>query len=247
MHRVSPGGVPFHVLNRAVGRRTVFESAADYEGFVETVAETLRIRRMRICGYCVMPSHWHMVLWPEHDGELSVFLQHLTNLHVKRWKRAHNEIGLGHLYQGRFKSFPIQTTDYFHAVVRYGERNPLRANLVSRAEAWPWSSLGQASAACPIPLSAWPVPGPADQHRDLWIEHVNRPQTEGELAGVRASVSRGRPYGDDAWVTQAATRLDLGSTIRPRGRPRAAEGHAPPLRPASCPDLVAVTFIRYAS
>jgi len=223
MHRVSPGGVPFHVLNRAVGRRTVFESAADYEGFIETVAETLRIRRMRICGYCVMPSHWHMVLWPEHDGELSVFLQHLTNLHVKRWKRSHNEIGLGHLYQGRFKSFPIQTTDYFHAVVRYGERNPLRANLVSRAEAWPWSSLGQASAACPIPLSAWPVPGPADQHRDLWIEHVNRPQTEGELAGVRASVSRGRPYGDDAWVTQAATRLDLGSTIRPRGRPRAGE------------------------
>ena len=66
------------------------------------VAETLRIRRMRICGYCVMPNHWHMVLWPEHDGDLSAFLQHLTNLHVKRWKRAHHEIGLGHLYQGRF-------------------------------------------------------------------------------------------------------------------------------------------------
>jgi len=224
MHRVSPGGVPFHVLNRAVGRRTVFESTADYEGFIETVAETHRIRRMRICGYCVMPNHWHMVLWPEHDGDLSAFLQHLTNLHVKRWKRAHSEIGLGHLYQGRFKSFPIQTTDYFHAVVRYVERNPLRANLVARAEAWPWSSLGQASAACPIPLSAWPVPSLADQHRDLWIEHVNRPQTEGELAGVRASVNRGRPYGDDAWVTQAATRLDLGATMRPRGRPRAGEG-----------------------
>jgi putative transposase len=64
------------------------------------------------------------------------------------------------------------------------------------------------------------VPGPADQHRDLWIEHVNRPQTEGELAGVRASVSRGRPYGDDAWAMQAAQRLDLGATMRPRGRPR---------------------------
>ncbi len=71
MHRVSPGGVPFHVLNRAVGRRTFFESATDYEGFVETGAETLRIRRMRICGCCVMPNHWHFVLWPEHDGELA--------------------------------------------------------------------------------------------------------------------------------------------------------------------------------
>jgi putative transposase len=221
--RVAPGGVPFHVLNRSVGRRTIFESAADYECFIGTVAETLRIRRMRICGYCVMPNHWHMVLWPKQAGELSAFLQHLTNLHVKRWKCVHNEIGHGHLYQGRFKSFPIQTADYFHTVVRYVERNPLRANLVSRAEAWPWSSLGQASAACPIPLSAWPVPGPADHYRDLWIEHVNRPQTEGELAGVRASVNRGRPYGDEAWVTQEAKRLSLGATMRPLGRPRAGD------------------------
>ena len=68
------------------------------------------------------------------------------------------------------------------------------------------------------------MPGPADQHRDLWIEQVSRPQTEGELASVRASVNRGRPYGDDAWVTQAAKRLDLGATMRPRGRPRAGEG-----------------------
>lgn len=73
-----------------------------------------------------------------------------------------DEIGLGHLEQGRFKSFPIQTDDSFHTVVRYVERNPLRANLVARAEQWPWSSLGQASAADPIQLSAWPVPGPAE-------------------------------------------------------------------------------------
>jgi putative transposase len=224
LHRVAPGGLPFHVLNRAVGRRTVFERAADYEAFIATVSETLRTRRMRICGYCVMPNHWHMVLWPEQDGDLSAFLQHLTNLHVKRWKRAHDEIGLGHLYQGRFKSFPIQTTEYFHAVVRYVERNPLRANLVSRAEAWPWSSLGQASPAGPIPLSAWPVPGPADRHRDLWIEWVNRPQTEGELASVRASANRGRPYGDEAWAKQVAQRLGLGATLRPRGRPKAGAG-----------------------
>ena len=225
--RIAPGGVPFHVLNRAVGRRTIFESPADYECFRETVAETLRVRRMRICGYCVMPNHWHIVLWPQDDGDLSAFLHHLTNLHVKRWKRAHGEIGCGHLYQERYKSFPIQTTDYFHTVVRYVERNPLRANLVTRAEAWPWSSLGQVSAACPIPLSVWPVPSPADQHRDLWIEHVNRPQTEGELACVRDSLHRGRPYGDERWVTQVAERLGLSATMRPRGRPKTGTGLTP--------------------
>jgi putative transposase len=226
VNRIAPGGLAFHVLNRSVGRRTLFESAADYESFVAIITETLRTRRMRICGYCLMPNHWHMVLWPERDGELSAFLHHLTNLHVKRWKWAHDEIGLGHLYQGRFKSFPIQTTDYFHAVVRYVERNPLRANLVPRAEAWRWSSLGQASPSNPIPLSEWPVPSPADRHRDLWIEWVNRPQTDGELASVRTSANRGRPFGDDQWVTQVAEQLQLGATLRPRGRPRAGEGSA---------------------
>ena len=218
--RVSPGGVPFHVLNRSVGRRTVFESPADFDAFVETVGEALRTRPMRICGYCVMPNHWHMVLWPEHDGDLSAFVQHCTNLHVKRWKRTHGETGLGHLYQGRFKSFPIQTEDYFHRVIRYVERNPLRANLVDRAEAWPWSSLGQASSGGPIPLAGWPVLGPAKHERDRWIAWVNQPQTEDELARLRACTARGRPFGDQRWVEQVAAHLDLGATLRPRGRPR---------------------------
>ncbi len=107
--------------------------------------------------------------------------------------------------------------------LRYVERNPLRANLVARAEAWPWSSLGQASPDSPIRLSPWPVPGPADRHRDLWIDWVNRPQTEGELSSVRASANRGRPYGDDAWVKQVAEQLELGATWRPRGRPRGGD------------------------
>ena len=219
-NRVSPGGLAFHVLNRSVGRRTVFGSPADYDAFIQTVAEALRTRPMRVCGYCVMPNHWHMVLWPERDGDLSAFVQHVTNLHVKRWKRFHDEIGHGHLYQGRFKSFPIQTADYFQCVVRYVERNPLRANLVARAEEWPWSSLGQGSPAGPIPLAPWPAPGPSERHSNQWIEWVNRPQTEGELARLRMCAVRGQPFGDDCWVQEVAARLDLVATLRPRGRPR---------------------------
>jgi REP element-mobilizing transposase RayT len=76
-NRNAPGGLPFHVLNRAVGRRKVFESPADYMAFGDAVSEALRTRPMRICSYCVMPNHWHMVLWPKRDGELSAFVQHL--------------------------------------------------------------------------------------------------------------------------------------------------------------------------
>jgi putative transposase len=205
----------------------VFESSADYMAFVESVGEALRTRPMRICSYCVMPNHWHMVLWPERDGELSAFVQHLTNLHVKRWKFAHCEVGHGHFYQGRFKSFPIQTEHYFLTVVRYVERNALRAGLVTRAEDWPWSSLGQGSSTGPVPLSAWPLPLGADRHGDAWMDWVNRPQTEGELADVRLCTNRGRPFGDDGWVRQIAARLDLGATLQPRGRPRGINANAP--------------------
>lgn len=213
--------MPFHVLNRSVGRRTLFCCSADYGAFVETVAEALRTRPMRICGYCVMPNHWHMVLWPEGDGHLSAFVQHFTNLHVKRWKWAHGEVGLGHLYQGRFKSFPIQSDEYFQSVVRYVERNPLRAHLVARAEDWPWSSLGQGSTSAPIPLAPWPVPSPTARHGASWVEWVNRPQTEAELDRLRSCAARGQPFGDEGWVAQVAAQLDLTATLRARGRPRA--------------------------
>ena len=90
---------------------------------------------------CLMKNHWHFVLWPENDGDLGSFLQRLTITHVTRWQRNYNMVGYGHMYQGRFKSFPVETDDYFYQVMRYTERNALRANLVARAEDWQWGSL----------------------------------------------------------------------------------------------------------
>ncbi|MEX1027694.1 MAG: transposase, partial [Candidatus Paceibacterota bacterium] len=69
--RVAPGGYVYHVLNRGVGRCRLFYKPRDYEAFEEIVEETLLTRAMRICGFCLMPNHWHLVLWPEHDGELA--------------------------------------------------------------------------------------------------------------------------------------------------------------------------------
>jgi putative transposase len=124
-----------------VGRRTLFDKEGDFLAFKRVVEETLRTCKMRIWAYCLMSNHWHFVVWPESDGDLPTFMQQLTNMHVKRWKEHRREVGLGHLYQGRFKSFPVETDDYFYQVVRYVERNALRANMVLRAEDWPWSSL----------------------------------------------------------------------------------------------------------
>src|SRR5271157_4314163 len=117
--RHSPGGMVFHVLNRGVGRRLLFTKDEDFWAFERVVEETLRSRRMRLCAYCLMPNHWHFVVWPERDGDLPAFMQQVTNTHVKRWKEHRHEIGYGHLYQGRYKCFPVETEDYFYQVVRY--------------------------------------------------------------------------------------------------------------------------------
>jgi putative transposase len=81
-----------------------------------------------------MPNHWHLVLWPRKKGELSEFMRWLTVTHTQRWHASHRTSGTGPLYQGRFKSFPIEDDDHLLAVVRYVERNALRAKLVARAE-----------------------------------------------------------------------------------------------------------------
>lgn len=193
----------------------IFEGDEDYAAFQRVIEETLRVARMRICAYCWLPNHWHFVLWPERDGELSEFIQRMANMHTQRWQRAKGKVGYGHLYQGRFKSFPVESDDSFYRVVRYVERNALRAGLVARAEAWIWGSLHGRRTNRRGPLQgAWPLPEPTD-----WCAQVNQPETEAEEA-IRRCVRRGCPYGGDSWADQVAGQLGLESTLHPRGRPR---------------------------
>jgi putative transposase len=218
--RFLPGGMVFHVLNRGVNRRTLFFDASEYQAFIVDVLETLRTRPMRICSYCIMPNHWHMVLWPERDGDVTLFVHHLASLHSLRWKRRHEEVGLGPLYQGRFKAFPVQTDCHFHTVVRYVERNPLRANLVQNAAVWRWSSLGQVASPMQIPVSDWPDGLSRPIRGSEWVEWVNTPQTIAEVDSVRRCARRGCPLGDDRWAGDTAASLGLESTMRQSGRPR---------------------------
>ena len=98
------------------------------------------------------------------------------------------------------------------------EGNGQRANLTRRAEEWRWGSLyrwQRGSADDRRLLAAWPMPRPAN-----WLEHVNTPQTDAELAALRCCVNRGSPYGSESWTGTAVRQLCLESTLRPRGRPR---------------------------
>jgi putative transposase len=208
----------FHVLNRRVERLPLFKKDDDFNAFEDIIKKTLAHRPMRICAYCLMPNHWHFLLWPEKNEDLARFMQGLTNTHVQRWQRHYDSVGHGHVYQGRYKSFPVETDEYFYQVARYIERNPLRANLVDRATDWPWSSLWcrrSGSGSDKAMLSQWPLPRPRD-----WTKYVQSVETEGELVSLRRSVRRGQPFGSSVWVERTAKRLGLQSTTRRRGRPR---------------------------
>jgi putative transposase len=212
--RASLGGWCYHVLNRGNARAEVFHKEEDYAAFVALFEPACERLPMRILGYCLMPNHFHLVLWPHQDGDLGRWMQWLMTAHVRRYHRQHG--GSGHVWQGRFKAFPIQADDHYLTVLRYVERNPLRARLARKAESWRWSSLRQRIAPpADSVLTNGPVALPSD-----WPQLVQQPQTEAELTALRASVARGTPFGGPRWTRHAARQLDLESTLRPRGRPR---------------------------
>jgi len=214
--RASLGGWCYHVLNRGNARADVFHKDHDYAAFVALFEPACERVPMRLLGYCLMPNHFHLLLWPHRDGDLGRWMQWLLTSHVRRYHRHYG--GSGHVWQGRFKAFPIQEDEHYLTVLRYVERNPLRARLTRKAESWLWSSLRQrTSAASDSILSPGPVAIPSN-----WQDLVHQPQTEAELSALRRSVQRGTPFGGPRWTQRAARDLGLEFTLRPRGRPRKA-------------------------
>ncbi len=212
--RASRANWCYHVLNRGNGRADVFHKDEYYEAFVRLMELACERLPMRLLGWCLMPNHFHLVLWPRKDGDLGRWMQWLLTSHVRRYHRNYHSSG--HVWQGRFKAFPIQRDEHFLTVLRYVERNPLRARLVKHAEDWQWSSLACRGAKASDTIL---FPPPVTLPRN-WNRLVNRPQTERELEAIRRSVVRGTPFGSDDWTKTAVKRLGLQSTIRPRGRPR---------------------------
>jgi putative transposase len=206
-------------MNRTSSGIVLFEDAGDYQAFERVLAEALaRQPSMRLCDYCEMPNHFHLVLWPRGDGELSRFMQWLTMTHTQRWHAHRHSTGHGHLYQSRFKSFAIQQDEHFLSVCRYVERNPLRANLVRRAQDWPYSSMAarlDKEHVLAGRLCEWPVERPRD-----WVNLVNQPQNEDEVAALKRAMEREQPFGSEQWALRTARRLGVESSLRPRGRPR---------------------------
>jgi putative transposase len=212
--RASVGNVCYHVINRGNGRARVFHDDADFQAFIDLLPLACERLPMRVCGYCLMSNHFHLVLWPRHDRDLSHWMQWLLTAHVRRHHKRHR--GSGHVWQGRFKAFPIQQDEHLLTVLRYVERNPLRARMVRSAKNWKWSSLRSYVGRS---RPAWLHEGPVDRPR-RWLEDVNRAQPHEVEQALRRSIQRGTPFGGEAWARRTADRLGLEASLNPRGRPR---------------------------
>ena len=154
--RAALGGICYHVINRGNGRQRVFRKDEGYRSFLTALDDASLEIPMRVLGYCLLPNHFHLVVWPEHDGDMSRWMHWAQNAHVRRYHQYYNSSG--HIWQGRFKSFPIQQDEHLLTVLRYVERNPVRAELVERAEQWIWSSSHHWAGSSARP--AFLIPGP---------------------------------------------------------------------------------------
>jgi putative transposase len=217
--RVTAAGVIQHVMNRGNRRAIIFRQPSDYKAFIDLLLEAGSRFRVKLVAFSLMPNHWHLVLVAEEEGAISLYMRWVTGTHVRRYHKLYGLEGTGHLYQGRYKSVLVQGDRHLLAAICYVESNAPRAGLASRAEDWPWSSIGAPAQIRQQLLAESPVPRPPD-----WPERVNRPIAD--LADIRDCVTRGRPFGSPVWTSRAVARHGLGFTLRPRGRPRRATSRA---------------------
>lgn len=212
--RVDIGDEIYHVINRANARMQVFFSEDDYQLLESILCDAVDKHEMRILAYCIMPNHFHLVLYPRKDGDLQRFMQWVTLTHTQRWHAQHNSTGTGHLYQGRYKSFLIEQDEHLQTVIRYVERNPLRAKLVKNIKNWKYSSLYQRLQRSSF-LTDWPTDYPKD-----YLTFIQTPLTAGEIEKARYSVNRSKPFGTESWTNKMIDCYKLEGTVRGRGRPR---------------------------
>jgi putative transposase len=192
--RIDVADYHYHVLNRANARTQIFNTPEDYRLFIEILTDTVEMLDMRLLAFCLMPNHWHLILEPKADGDLSRFMARLTNTHVKQYQAKHQSVGMGHLYQGRYKSFMIEEGNYFYTVLRYVERNALKAKLCQQAEDWPWGSAYLRARGGSRLLSPLPIDLP-----NYYLKDLNAAITVSEEEAVERSEKLSVPFASAVW------------------------------------------------
>ncbi len=134
--RIDYPGAWHHVMNRARRGSELYHDDEDYKVFLSLIQETSAIFHMNVSAYCLMPTHYHLLIQAE-EGNLSRCMRHLNGVYTQKYNSRHNCDGA--FFKGRYKSVLVQEDSYLLQLVRYIHRNPLKAGLTTTLNDYMWS------------------------------------------------------------------------------------------------------------
>lgn len=204
----------YHIINRGNRRETVFHDKYDYERFLKLLEESKQRYEINIYAYCLMPNHFHIVVYTNDAQSLSKALHWISSSYVRYYNKKYKISG--HLWQGRYKSFIVQQDSYLLVLLKYVEANPKRANIVKRCEDFKYSSAyNRINKIDDNILDIVPIELPNN-----WSNYINDKENKTDIDYIRNSIERQSPLGDELWQVNLAKKYGLESTLNPRGRPR---------------------------
>lgn len=199
--RVVAPGIPHHITQRGNRRQQTFFSNDDYRAYMDIMAEWCGRCGVAVWAYCLMPNHVHLIAVPKTKDALT---RAIGEAHRRYTRRINlREDWCGHLWQGRFASFPMDEPRLL-AATRYVELNPVRARLVKKPEAWRWSSarahLGGAD-------DGMIKTGPLAKLVDDWRDFLKEGLSEDDAEAIRQGERTGRPLGAKRFITRLEKKL----------------------------------------
>ncbi len=208
--RVVIPGLPHHITQRGNRRQQTFFNEGDYAAYLELMTEWCREQGVEIGCYCLMPNHTHSIALPSSEDGLRWAIGETHRRYTRRIN--FREKWRGYLWQGRFASF-VMDEPYLLAAARYVELNPVRAQLVSKAEDWPWSSARAHLAGRDDQLVKVT---PLLEIIGDWGAFLGSAMREEDLSDIRRHTRTGRPLGDETFLA----RLEgmVGRVLKPQKR-----------------------------
>lgn len=226
--RITVPNLPFHVLDRGNNRQIVFQEEADFVYYLRLLRRYKDELKFKLYHFCLMPNHFHLVLEPTIEGSLPKIMMRSTLAYSWYFNQRYG--GVGHVWQGRYKSSLVDKENYFIWCGLYVELNAVRAGLVSKPEDWRWSSYRFHAFGEIDPLTKGLVDTSAyyselghavGERQKNYRDDVADVMKEEFLKGIREKLDEG-VFGKEDFVREARERFKIGS-VRSRGRPRKGE------------------------
>jgi putative transposase len=207
----------YHIINRGNRREAVFHDNYDYEKFLKLLIESKEKYAVKIYAYCLMPNHFHLVIYTKYADSLSQAMHWISSSYVRYYNKRYNISG--HLWQGRYKSFIVQEDSYLLVLLKYVEANPKRARIVKDCIDYKYSSANNRIKNNEnLITDEVPILLPAD-----WYAYINSDEKVTDIESIRICINRQAPLGDKNWKYMVSKQYNLESTMNPRGRPKKEE------------------------